>query len=474
MKKIILLQALIIAGISAIAAQTPWMHIYSTDTLGITRVKSFNPEKIDSIKHIPDECGMYGALAVHSDNETVDTLQMGTMAKCHFAPQVPIVTINIKDGAEVTSKKDYLDATISVEGNGFCDDFEETAVQIRGRGNTTWYLPKKPYRLKFSKKQNFGGLPAKAKSFVLIANFLDQTLMRNTVAFKIADMLGLPYTNHSVPVELVVNGTYRGSYMLSEKIGINGGSVDIDEDEGVLLELDTNYDEDYKFRTEQFNLPVMIKDPDLAEIVEADTTGTLDTDSLVRYWKADFSRFTDALAGVSGEDWAEYVDLESAVKYVFVFSLTLNFEINQPKSVYMYKPSAADKYYFGPVWDFDWAYNFSSVGDDPDRYVAQLASPTSYTYALTRTPAFKKAFRLLVNDFYNNRMEELMDYIDEYASFIAPSAYHNGELWPKGCFETASYRNLESSERFYEHVEILKTFLRNRIERMYSTQSNGL
>ena len=240
MKKIILLQALIIAGISAIAAQTPWMHIYSTDTLGITRVKSFNPEKIDSIKHIPDECGMYGALAVHSDNETVDTLQMGTMAKCHFAPQVPIVTINIKDGAEVTSKKDYLDATISVEGNGFCDDFEETAVQIRGRGNTTWYLPKKPYRLKFSKKQNFGGLPAKAKSFVLIANFLDQTLMRNTVAFKIADMLGLPYTNHSVPVELVVNGTYRGSYMLSEKIGINGGSVDIDEDEGVLLELDTN------------------------------------------------------------------------------------------------------------------------------------------------------------------------------------------------------------------------------------------
>ena len=103
----------------------------------------------------------------------------------------------------------------------------------------------------------------KAKNYVLLANHIDPTLMLNSVAFKVGQLLNIPFTNHAIPVDVVLNGKYKG----------------LDENNSVMWELDSYFDEDPKFKSEAFNLPVMVKDPDL-------------TTEQFEYWKKDFNAFT--------------------------------------------------------------------------------------------------------------------------------------------------------------------------------------
>lgn len=94
--------------------------------------------------------------------------------------------------------------------------------------------------------------------------------MRNTMAMWLARQLGIAWANDIVPCDVTFNGHDLGAFMLTGKIGINGASVDIDETQGILLELSDDYDEKYKFRSATYNLPVMVKDPDFDELAEDD------------------------------------------------------------------------------------------------------------------------------------------------------------------------------------------------------------
>lgn len=467
--------AIIIACLAATIcayAQNDWLHIYLTDSIGKTRVRSLAPSGSDTLSYIRLDSltDGYDALSLNA----LDTIPLASLSRLTFGRQIPAMHIDIEDSLEVTSKEEYLNARIWVRGNGYCEDFDTLDVQIKGRGNSTWAFPKKPYRLKFNKKQKLGGLPNKAKSFVLLANLIDPTLLKNAVAFKIAEMIGMPYSNHAVPVDLTVNGTYRGSYLLTEKIGINSGSVDINQTEGMLFELDTNYDEEYKFTTEDFNLPVMFKE-DLAEIAAEDTTGILTPDSLMVQWQADFEQLTYAVAHPDEADWTELLDLESVAKYVFVFNLTFNNELNHPKSVYIYKERAGEKYHLGPVWDFDWSFSFTPSGDDMEFTIYSLfGSKTNFIATLSRDKRFIEVFRALVDDFYENHFDDLLAFIDDYAALIEPSAYLNGEIWPLGSFKNDYYTAIGSTEDFAAHIATLKEFITRRMDYIHRSRRMGL
>ena len=70
-------------------------------------------------------------------------------------------------------------------------------------------MKKKPFRFKFDKKQSPFGL-AKGKSWVLLANFLSDAQLNNAIAMRTAQLVGASYANHMIPVELYINGSYRG------------------------------------------------------------------------------------------------------------------------------------------------------------------------------------------------------------------------------------------------------------------------
>lgn len=211
------------------SAAVPQTHVYRSDN-------NFNVLEGDvSVSH--SDVGSARLITITGADATVrlttdkvDHIDIKTVA----VPRLRIDIPSNPDMPQVQDKESYVGALVSIEGNGYIDDYPQAKVNIKGRGNSTWWMmPKKPMRLKFDKKTPFGGL-AKAKSFVLLANYIDPTLMRNAVAMKIAELIEIPWANHIIPVNVTFNGADLGAFMLTEKIGINGASVDIDETEGML------------------------------------------------------------------------------------------------------------------------------------------------------------------------------------------------------------------------------------------------
>jgi len=127
--------------------------------------------------------------------------------KISWNDSLPHIIINTEGNAPVVSKDDYINATVTIDGRNLFNSYSGTS-RIKGRGNSTWWdYPKKPYRLKLDEAASLFGLPEE-KDWVLLANYLDGTHLLNSIAFNIGNMLGMPYTNDAIPVELTLNGTY--------------------------------------------------------------------------------------------------------------------------------------------------------------------------------------------------------------------------------------------------------------------------
>lgn len=436
-----------------------------------TRVSLIPTDSVECVRYsrLPGDCSEDGESVPDDGFITLDVLKQGggyssfpldSVIQYAFGTNVPTLRIDTEEFVEeITSKKDYLKATFNADCMGRYDDVRDVAVNIRGRGNSTWSYPKKPYRLKFDKKISLFGLP-KAKSYALIANHIDNTQMRNAVAFRVAQLLDMPFTNHSIPVNVVFNGLYKGSYQLTEKIGINGGSVDIDETEGILWEIDTAYDEDFKFESPVYKMKVMVKDPDFFELEEDDSTIT--AENRFEIWKSDFVRMEKSV--VEG-NWFEEIDLDSMVDYILVYLFTGNREISWPKSTYLYKERIGEKYKMGPVWDFDWGFNFINP---PDRFLLEsFYVGMNFFFDVVKTPQFKKAFESRWDYFKANIYPQVMAYIDYYAAMVRVSALQNGELWPLS-------RNIYTTECFDASVEEMKEWIRKRMDYIDNDPNHGI
>ena len=358
---------------------------------------------------------------------------------------IPELTITTTDPsiAEIPSKDYYLEGTLAVNGRGGYEDYTGK-TEVKGRGNSTWGYPKKPYRLKLNKKAEICGL-GKAKNYVLLANHLDPTLMLNSVAFKIGRLLELPFTNHAIPVDVVLNGIYKGSYLLTEQIEVKENRVDLDENNSVMWELDSYWDDEPKFKSTAFNLPVMVKDPDL-------------TTEQFEYWKKDFNAFTTQFAKepLEGNSYVDMIDIESVAKFLITFNLVHNMEINHPTSVFLHKEGNG-KYVMGPIWDFDWAYDYEGTSNHFGRYNTPLFSSsmngvgTAFFQRFLQDSRVKAIYKRTWQDFKNNKLDALLQYVDDYAVMLKPSVERNSELW-------------ENTRSFDTKVKELKTWLRNRAD----------
>src|SRR5690606_8462016 len=131
------------------------------------------------------------------------------------------------DGQPIESKEEYVDAEIQITNGLEGEMLFEGITEIRGRGNSTWGMPEKPYRIKLDEKACLLGMPAD-KRWALMANYGDQSLLRNDVAFEVSRRLELEYTPRQQYVELFLNGEYMGNYTLTEHVKEGEHRVPID------------------------------------------------------------------------------------------------------------------------------------------------------------------------------------------------------------------------------------------------------
>ena len=325
---------------------------------------------------------------------------------------LPTVYVNTPDSVEITSKDVWTEnATITLTGAEDSSwNFDEVKTSIRGRGNTTWNLPKKPYALKLDKKQKIMGMP-KHKRWVLIANYLDNSFMRNEMAFYLSETFELDYTVHGKFVDLVMNGEYKGLYWLGEaikpdenRININDGSKNMsdDEDKDYLIEMDKYYDEPVKFNSSIRNMPYMIKNDDymINDNNELTTGGQARLERLqTKIANLETLLYPDFTTGMDtnkcsapDESYAEIIDIDSWAKFWFVNEIMDNGELGHPKSCYFTFDSTNNFFKAGPVWDFDWAalYQRSSC----------ILKNKIYYNALFKSPSFKERIKVLWREYY--------------------------------------------------------------------------
>lgn len=363
------------------------------------------------------------------------------------AEQVPRIDIDIENGEMVWSKDFYLNATITIDGAGVYPSMEPTPVQIKGRGNSSWSSwawDKNPYRLKFEEKQKPFGL-TKGKSWVLLANKLGGSMTSNAIGMKAACLIGTAGANHIVPVELYMNGEYRGSYNFTEKVGFANNSIDLeDETAAALLELDTYYDEAYKFHSAYYGLPVNIKEPDFSE------GGTHLTQKMI---EDDFNAFMQTLK--NGREIANLVDIDMLARYLIVNDLILNLEPHHPKSTFLYKEfvgNSDSKFVFGPVWDLDWAFGYEmSHSYFQSDYISsywnvRTMESTQFVKDLRNvSKQLDKQYYKIWVEFRKQGLEELIDFCDDYFAYARPSLEHNATMWGDG---TGYDRTTENAKKW--------------------------
>jgi hypothetical protein len=220
-------------------------------------------------------------------------------------------------------------------------------------------------------------------------------------------------------VELILNGVYEGSYVLTEQVQVGKGRVDIDKDEGFLVELDSYYDEEPKFTSTASRLPVMIKSPeDLGDPAGYDFV----KDSVN---ELDRLLFADDFPE---NGYRDLIDMDTFVKFLIINEVVGNSELSFPKSAYMYKDKGG-KICLGPLWDFDSAFCYAGNSENIYFENSNYHIPMHpFFKRFFDDPVFVKKYKAIWNENYNE-ICSIERFIDETAQKLDASQRANFTVW---------------------------------------------
>lgn len=333
------------------------------------------------------------------------------------------INIVTDGGVPVDSKDVYVNGTVMVEPNGVDPTWAYTgAMKIKGRGNSTWSMPKKPFKIKLNAANPMLGMPSD-KEWVLLANYSDKTLMRNEIAFETGRRIGMAYVPRSRTVEVTLNGTELGTYLLTEQVKVAPNRVDAvatDVTGGYLLELDRRLDGTY-FTTTR-SVPYVIKEP---STLTADQTTYISTYVQQAEDALNSADFADPLTG-----YANYIDVDSFVDWFIVSEISKNVDAANFSSIYFYK-SSGGKLVMGPLWDFDLGFGNCDYADAefPTGWYIRTGSP--WFSRLFQDPAFSQKVKQRWNQLKSKSadLNGIMRMVDRNAYAFDLLQQKNFTLW---------------------------------------------
>lgn len=373
----------------------------------------------------------------------------------HSFTGLPIMWIETEGRKDIASKDVYQRASFKLMEDvrtRAVGDVITGSVSIKGRGNTTWGMPKKPYRLKFDKKVSLIDEP-EDKSWVLLNNYADKTMLRNKTAFYMSEISNLEYTPRSHFVELILNGQYNGTYLLCEKLKIAKHRVNVG-DNGFLLEFDNKTAAgDVTFKISHWNTPINIKEPDSI---------AMDTDKY-RYVKEYVCTCDSVLYSENFADpdngWQKYMDMDSFVDWYLINEITKNNDACFHTSCYM-NLRRGGKLKMGPVWDFDIALGNVDYNENfyPDGF---WLKDKSWFDRFFQDPAFIVRVKERFDYFYSYK-DDIIREINENAQYLKYAVQENENKWHT--FYTYTWPNYDIYGSYQNEVQQMKEWLLIRFE----------
>ena len=379
--------------------------------------------------------------------------------------KLPIFEIILNTQDQITSKEEYTTATFiihTINNNTYSSETIQT--EIKGRGNSTWNWPKKPFRLKLASSKKLLGMPS-SRHWALLANFADKTLLRNKLASSVSKYFGLKYSPRSEMVELVMNGWHWGTYEVIEVPKIATDRVDITSIKttnnvvsgGVIFELDERRGEQYNFQTSIANQVFTVKDPDdlntkVPEIAQAHLDyciNLLQTAENALY----SDNFKDVTTG-----YQKYFNTQSVIDWYLTEELFKNIDLSR-YSVYMYIDTKNNnKITFGPTWDFDLSSglleDYSGIRGTENAWISRFYEDEN--------------FRKLIKDRWTSKRNDLLYFINNRLNTDSRNIFvgqqKNFNFW-NNFYDviTSEYPSFHQESNFENDIFYLKSWLRNRI-----------
>ena len=350
--------------------------------------------------------------------KTTDGREKGYNVDVTYFTGLPIVYINTNE-LPIDSKEDYRAGFASVYGGRNFNNIAASEIEIRGRGNSTWYFhPKKAYQMKFGEKTELFGMP-KDKKWILLAEHSDKTLIRNKIAFEMGYLSDLDWTPQSVFSEVFVNNKYNGTYNVTQKVEESSNRVNLG-DTGYLLEidqLDRMEPDDVFFYTSEFL--INIKEPEVAyESYE------------YNYVKNLINEFETVLKGSQFKDYtngyAKYIDVDSFIDWYLISEITKNVDSKDYSSIFL-NVIPGGKIKMGPLWDFDLAFGNVNYADSqfPEGF---WVKDHKWYARLFQDPVFvaKVKYRFL---YFKNNQNVILNKMDYYANYLKYAQKENDDRW---------------------------------------------
>lgn len=345
---------------------------------------------------------------------------------------IPTLYLNTKDNLPVTSRTVWQEgASLKlVLADGYTA-WEVSGVSVKSRGHSTFTKPKKPYVFKLPEKKGILGMPA-GKKWILLANFLDHSNVRNSLALEISRCTSLDWTPSWRFVDVFLNGKLQGLYTLVEAVDVKKERLDLDPDHGFLLECD-HYDDERLFYTAGKLVPFHIKYPE--RVSDSERIGI--ENRLNSFEKLLYKSGLSDLSLI----YKRYIDLDSFVDWWIIHELAQNAEPNGPRSCYIHDRGDG-RLRMGPVWDFDLAFIPLGLDDGgdirPSRFVRidirRLTGDSLYNskalwydkllYDKVFRERLKRRWKML-----KPRFEALLSKFSVWERLLVPSANDNDALW---------------------------------------------
>lgn len=375
---------------------------------------------------------------------------------------IPKLYINT-NGAGIP-KSTYINASMRVEDTDLMYALRNTEtfqMEIRGRGNSTWDMPKKPYKIKLAQKQRLLGM-SENKHFVLLANYSDKTLLRTIAAFEMSRLAGMQWSPASRPVELYLNGNYEGQYMLTENVRLDDDRIVFDDSQadepytehgGYLLCVDGRKlnEQGYAgFRTADNRVPFAFEDPEAPNAEQ------------LAFVKNYCNLVQSTLYTNNFDEYAKLIDIKSCIQYFFVHEIAKNVDGDMRLSTFMAK-GRGGKLYFPCVWDFDLTLgncDYLGSGNGPTGWHIR---DSQWFRQLFRNQTFANEVAKEWEVFYP-KLTEVEASIRYWAKLIDDAQTRNFQRW--NILGVKVWPNLYALGTYEAELNYMLGFFRDRVEWM--------
>jgi hypothetical protein len=380
----------------------------------------------------------------------------------------PITTklyIQTENNQGINSKDTYVNGTVTLDSD--IDAFDQTnlTMGIKGRGNSTWEFPKKPYRIKFTERQSLLGM-SKAKDYVLLAEYNDKSLIRNYLAHYFSTLLDIEYTLETRFVQVFINGNYNGLYLLTEQVEVDKNRLNIDEsadaDGGFLIEMESNDriwqegEENLNWvRVDDYNY--VIKSPKMEELTIPEVNGK------VQFIKNTLNQFIQSIGQGTYES---YMDMNQFIDYFIISELFKQVDVGY-SSVYIYKDKN-ELMRMGPVWDFDISSGNGNYYDSgPQGYWVDY-NPW-FNYLIDR-PEFESRYIVRFMEVSYLYFDRLIAELDLVSSLLYTEALLNFEKWKiLGIYVWPNPPQMVEADTYAKQIQYLKNYLIQREQWLTTT-----